>query len=151
MSSTIKVLLCDDHTLFRAGLKALLSGEAGLEVVGEAEDGKKGVNKVKKLHPDVVLMDISMPRMNGFEATQVIVQSYKDVKVLMLTMYDEDDVIIRCLEAGASGFVLKDAPAEQLAFAIRKAWKGGRYLSPGVVSKAVREYLKTSDRPPRIS
>ena len=147
MTSKIKVLLCDDHTLFRAGLKALLSGEHELEVVGEAVDGQEGVEKVKTLHPDVVLMDISMPHLNGFEATRQIVHDHKNVKVLILTMYDEEDLIIRCLEAGASGYVLKDAPAEQLLYAIREAKKGGKYLSPNVVNKVVDQYLRTSSRP----
>ena len=147
MTSKIKVLLCDDHTLFRAGLKALLSAEPELEVVGEAVDGQEGVEKVKTLHPDVVLMDISMPHLNGFEATRQIVHDHKNVKVLILTMYDEEDLIIRCLEAGASGYVLKDAPAEQLLYAIREAKKGGKYLSPNVVNKVVDQYLRTSSRP----
>ena len=144
---TIRVLLCDDHTLFRAGLKALLNIEPDLEVVGEAQDGQEGVEKAKLLHPDVVLMDISMPHLNGFEATRHIVQAYKNMKVLILTMYDEEDLIIRCLEAGASGYVLKDAPAEQLVYAIKEAWKGGKYLSPNVVNKVVGQYLKNSTRP----
>src|SRR5712675_977266 len=104
MSSTngkIRVLICDDHTLFREGLKSLLQIEATMEVVGEAENGREAVEKVKQLQPEVVLMDISMPHLNGFEATQLIVQSFKNVHVLVLTMYDEDDLIIRCLEAGA--------------------------------------------------
>lgn len=147
MNSTIKILVCDDHTLFRAGLKALLRNEPDFEIVGEAQDGQEGVEKVATLRPDVVLMDISMPRLNGFEATRVIVEADKNAKVLILTMYDEDDLIIRCLEAGASGYVLKDAPAEQLIYAIREAWKGEKYLSPGVVSKVVTQYLKTSSRP----
>lgn len=147
MINKIKVLLCDDHTLFRAGLKALLNGEPELEVVGEAHDGQEGVEKVKELRPDVVLMDISMPNLNGFEATRQIVQSDKHTKVLILTMYDEEDLIIRCLEAGASGYVLKDAPAEQLVYAIREARKGGKYLSPNVVNKVVEQYLRTSSRP----
>ncbi len=147
MNSRIRVLVCDDHTLFRAGLKALLRSEPELEVVGEATDGREGVEKSKELHPDVVLMDISMPNLNGFEATRQIVQSQKNTKVLILTMYDEDDLIIRCLEAGASGYVLKDAPVDQLVYAIREAVKGGKYLSPQVVNKVVGQYLKNSQRP----
>jgi len=147
MNPKIRVLLCDDHTLFRAGLKSLLNNEPELEVVGEAQDGQEGVDKAKELRPDVVLMDISMPNLNGFEATRQLVQAYKNMKVLILTMYDEEDLIICCLEAGASGYVLKDAPAEQLVYAIREAYKGGKYLSPNVVNKVVEQYLKTSSRP----
>jgi two-component system response regulator NreC len=143
----IRVLICDDHTLFREGLKALLQNEAGVDVIGEAENGREAIEKVKQLQPEVVLMDISMPHLNGFEATQRIVQSHKNVHVLVLTMYDEDDLIIRCLEAGASGYVLKDAPAKQLVYAIREARRGGKYLSPSVVNKVVSQYLQTSVRP----
>jgi two-component system response regulator NreC len=147
MNGKIRVLVCDDHTLFREGLKALLQNEAGVEVVGEAEDGREALEKLRQIPADVVLMDISMPHLNGFEATQRIVQAHRNVHVLILTMYDEDDLIIRCLEAGASGYVLKDAPAKQLVYAIREARKGGKYLSPSVVNKVVSQYLRTSVRP----
>ncbi|HLQ76389.1 MAG TPA: response regulator transcription factor [Terriglobia bacterium] len=147
MSGKIRILVCDDHTLFREGLKALIANEPDLEVVGEAEDGKEAIDKVKQLQPHVVLMDISMPLLNGFEAAQRIVETYKNTHVLVLTMYDEDDLIIRCLEAGASGYVLKDAPAKQLVYAIREVRKGGKYLSPSVVNKVVEQYLQTSVRP----
>jgi len=147
MNGKIRVLICDDHTLFREGLRSLLQNEPGVEVVGEAENGRDAIEKLKQIPADVVLMDISMPHLNGFEATQKIVQTCKNVRVLVLTMYDEDDLIIRCLEAGASGYVLKDAPAEQLVYAIREARKGGKYLSPSVVNKVVSQYLQTSVRP----
>ena len=147
MNGKIRVLICDDHTLFREGLKALLQNDAGVEVVGEAENGREAIEKLKQIPTDVVLMDISMPHLNGFEATQRIVQTHRNVHILILTMYDEDDLIIRCLEAGASGYVLKDAPAEQLVYAIREARKGGKYLSPSVVNKVVSQYLQTSVRP----
>jgi len=147
MTARVKVLICDDHTLFRAGLKALLGNVPAIEVIGEAENGREGVEKVKQLHPDVVLMDISMPDLNGFEATQRIIQFDKKARVLILTMYDEDDMIIRCLDAGASGYILKDAPADQLIYAIQEASKGGKYLSPRIVTKVVGQYLKTSVRP----
>jgi DNA-binding NarL/FixJ family response regulator len=147
MTSRIRILICDDHTLFRAGLRALLGGEPELEIVGEAANGQECVEKARTLAPNVILMDISMPRLNGFEATKRILQSHKNIKVLILTMYDEDDLIIRCLEAGASGYVLKDAPADQLVYAIREAARGGKYLSPLVVNKIVSQYLKTSARP----
>jgi len=147
MNGKIRVLICDDHTLFREGLKALLQNDAGVEVVGEAENGREAIEKLKQIPTDVVLMDISMPHLNGFEATQRIVQTHKNIHILILTMYDEDDLIIRCLEAGASGYVLKDAPAEQLVYAIREARKGGKYLSPSVVNKVVSQYLQTSVRP----
>ena len=147
MNEKIRVLICDDHTMFREGLKALLQNEAGVEVVGEAENGRDAIEKLKQIPADVVLMGISMPHLNGFEATQRIVQTHRNIHVLILTMYDEDDLIIRCLEAGASGYVLKDAPSKQLVYAIREAKKGGKYLSPSVVNKVVSQYLQTSVRP----
>jgi two-component system response regulator NreC len=147
MTGKTRLLICDDHTLFREGLKALLQNEPSIEVVGEAENGREAIEKLKQIPADVVLMDISMPHLNGFEATQRIVQSNKNIHVLILTMYDEDDLIIRCLEAGASGYVLKDAPAKQLVYAIGEAQKGGKYLSPTVVNKVVSQYLQTSVRP----
>jgi two-component system response regulator NreC len=147
MTGKTRLLICDDHTLFREGLKALLQNEPSIEVVGEAENGREAIEKLKQIPADVVLMDISMPHLNGFEATQRIVQSNKHIHVLILTMYDEDDLIIRCLEAGASGYVLKDAPAKQLVYAIGEAQKGGKYLSPTVVNKVVSQYLQTSVRP----
>ncbi len=143
MSNKIKLFVCDDHTLFREGVKAIFRNDPAVEVVGQAANGKEAVRRIKQAHPNVVLMDISMPDMNGFEATQRIVQSSKKIKVLMLTMYDEDDVIVRSLEAGASGYILKDAPFAQLRCAVQKAFKGGTYLSPGVLNRpAVKEYLK---------
>src|SRR6185295_19114892 len=105
-----KVLICDDHTLFSEGIKAILRGESSLEVVGEARDGRQAVEKVKELHPDVVLMDIAMPDLSGFEATRRVHEVDPAVKVLMLTMHDEEELVARCLEAGASGYIIKDAP-----------------------------------------
>jgi DNA-binding NarL/FixJ family response regulator len=142
----IKLFVCDDHTLFRQGVKAIFHNDPTIEIVGEAGNGKEAIGRIKRLRPDVVLMDISMPEMNGFEATQRIVQ-FSKAKVLILTMYDEDDLIIRCLEAGASGYVLKDAPFAQLLRAVHEAYKGGVYLSPDIVNKkAVREYLQKAKR-----
>ncbi len=134
MSGKIKVLLCDDHALFRESLRALLSAEPTTEIIGEAGDGREAVEKVKQLRPDIVLMDISMPELSGFEATRRIVRSTNAPKVLILTMYDEDDLVMRCLEAGASGYVLKDAPASQLIYAIQEARKGRKYLWKAVVN-----------------
>jgi len=143
----IKVLICDDHTLFSEGIKAILRGEVSLEVVGEARDGRQAVEKVKELHPDVVLMDIVMPDLNGFEATRRVLATDPTVKVLMLTMHDEEELVIRCLEAGAAGYLIKDAPASQLIYAIEMVMKGERYLSPTVLKKVVAGYVKNQQRP----
>ena len=147
MSSKIRVLICDDHTLFCEGIKAILRNEPGLEIVGEARDGRQAVELVKEVRPDVLLMDVSMPDMNGFDATRRVREFDESVKVLMLTMHDEEELVARCLEAGAHGYILKDAPASQLLYAIETVYKGERYLSPAVLKKVVAGYVKNSQRP----
>jgi len=142
MKERIKVLLCDDHTLFREGIKAILKDEASIEIVGEAADGRQAVAKALQLHPDVVLMDIAMPDLSGFDATRRILQSNAKAKVIILTMYEEEEVINRCLAAGASGYVLKDAPRAHLIHAIDVVNKGGQYLSSRALKKVVKQYVK---------
>jgi two-component system response regulator NreC len=136
-SRKVRLLLCDDHALFRAGMKALLGKQATLEVVGEAADGQAAIEEAERLRPDVVLMDIEMPRLNGIEATRRITQSWREAKVLVCTMYLEELLVARCLEAGASGYIIKDAPVAQLAYAVETVAGGGRYLSPGAVDKVI--------------
>jgi DNA-binding NarL/FixJ family response regulator len=138
----IKVLLCDDHTLFREGIKAILKDEPSIEIVGEAADGRQAVAKALELRPDVVLMDIAMPELSGFDATRRIVQANAKAKVLILTMYEEEEVINRCLSAGASGYVLKDAPRAHLIHAIDVVNKGGQYMSARALKKVVQQYVK---------
>src|ERR1051325_10222287 len=104
MKDRIRVLLCDDHTLFREGIKAIIRDEPSIEIVGEASDGREGVDKASELRPDVVLMDIAMPDLSGFDATRRILQANPRAKVVILTMYEEEEVINRCLGAGASGY-----------------------------------------------
>jgi two-component system, NarL family, response regulator NreC len=136
------VLLCDDHTLFRDGIKAILRDEPSMEIVGEAEDGRQAVSKVHRLAPDVVLMDIAMPDLTGFEATSRILRSHPKTKILILTMYEEEEVITRCLQAGAAGYVLKDAPRSELTHAIDVVRRGGQYLSPRALKKVVKQHVK---------
>jgi len=143
----IRILICDDHTLFSEGIKAILRSEPSLEVVGEARDGRQAVEKVKELHPDIVLMDIAMPDLSGFEATRRVHEADTSVRVLILTMHDEEELVARCLEAGAAGYLIKDAPASQLIYAIETVMKGERYLSPIVLKKVVAGYVKNSKRP----
>jgi two-component system, NarL family, response regulator NreC len=142
MKNKTAVLLCDDHTLFREGIRAILRDESTLEIVGEAEDGRQAVDKARQLHPDVVLMDISMPDLNGFEATARILQANPKIRVLILTMYEEEEVITRCLTAGASGYVLKDAPRADLIHAIDVVKRGGQYLSSRALKKVVRQHVE---------
>ncbi len=137
MSERIRVLICEDHALFREGLRAVLREHARLEVVGEAAQGREAVEAALRLRPDVVLMDIEMPEMSGLEATRRIDEAGPGVKVLVLTLYDDEEVIASCLDAGASGYVLKDGPAAQLVYAIEAVQQGKRYLSPGALTKVV--------------
>lgn len=140
MNDTVKVLLCDDHELFREGLKAILRAEPGIEIVGEARDGGEAVERTARLRPDVVLMDLEMPTLNGVEATRRIRQAHPRVRVLILTMYGEEDLVARCLDAGAAGYVLKDVPAAQLVYAIRAVGKGGKYISPEALKGMLKRY-----------
>ena len=140
-------MICDDHALFREGIKAVLRGEPSVQIVGEAENGREAVDKALSLQPSVVLMDVEMPELNGFEATRRIKQIEGNIKVLILTMYEEEVVVARCLEAGASGYVLKDASPSQLVEAIGTVHKGSRYLSPRALNKVVDQYLTSSVRP----
>ena len=140
MSRRVRLLLCDDHALFRAGMKAVLREQPALVVVGEAGDGDAVLAEVARLRPDVVLMDIAMPRLDGFEATRRITQLHKHVRVLILSMYVEEQLVARCLEAGASGYVLKDVPVSQLADAIMSVARGERYLSFPDVDRVIDQH-----------
>ncbi|MBI2822348.1 MAG: response regulator transcription factor [Acidobacteria bacterium] len=140
----VKVLLCDDHTLFREGIRAILERDPSIEVIGEAQDGKQAVDMALRLHPNVVLMDIAMPMLIGYEATKRITQAGENIKVLILTMYDEEDTIRLCLNAGASGYILKDAPVSTLIEGIHAVHEGNSVLSPEVLTQVVQEYVAAS-------
>src|SRR6476620_1393821 len=116
--------------LFVEGIKAMLRNESAVDIVGESLYVRQAVELVNELKPDVLLMDISMPDMNGFDATRRVHKSDPSVKVLILTMHDEEELVARCLEAGASGYIIKDAPASQLMYAIEAVNRGEKYLSP---------------------
>ncbi|MFC1868265.1 response regulator [Thermodesulfobacteriota bacterium] len=136
-----RVIIAEDHAIVRDGLKALLVTEPDLEIVGEIEDGIKAVRSVAKLQPDLILMDLSMPRMNGLEATHEIRNSDPNVKILILTVHKNDEHILAALKAGANGYVLKEAKHSELIMAIRHVLEGKYYLSPGVSEIIVGGYL----------
>jgi two-component system response regulator NreC len=125
----IRIMLADDHTLFRQGIRTLISAEPDMEVVGEASNGGDAVDKANEARPDVVLMDIGMPGLSSFEATRQIKKNRPETKVLFLTMYDDEDYLVEGMEVGASGYVLKDSPSQQLVAAVRDVCRGGSYLS----------------------
>jgi two-component system, NarL family, response regulator NreC len=147
MSPKIRVLICDDHALFREGVKTILASHPEFEVVGEAEDGREAVDRATRLQPDVVLMDIAMPVLKGFDATRRIKKERPNVKVLILTVYDDEDLVARCLDAGASGYILKDSPPAQLTYAIQAVSNGQQYMSPRVLTSVVRQFIANPAEP----
>lgn len=146
----IKVLLVDDQSLIRQGLKALLELEADLEIVGEAENGQMAVNLIEELQPDVVLMDMRMPIMDGVAATREIHKRFSNIKILVLTTFDDDEYVKAALQNGAMGYLLKDTPSEELAEAIRAVDKGYTQLGPGIVQKLLTQFpsLEATQSPP---
>ena len=141
MADKIRILLVDDHAILRAGLRAILNAEADIEVVDEAGDGKEAVAKAEKLRPDVALMDISMPVMDGLEATSRIQQSCPEVKVLVLTVHDNEEYLFQVLEAGGSGYVVKKSADTELISAIRAVYRGEAFLSPLATKMVIGRYL----------
>jgi two-component system response regulator NreC len=145
----IRVLLADDHTILRDGIRALLDDQADIEVIGEAQDGQATVKMTAQLQPDVVVMDIAMPLLNGLEATRQIQRDFPQVKVLILTMHENEEYIRQVLAAGALGYVLKDAAARDLLGAIRAVYQGEAVLSPAITRLVIEDYLRWGDiRPP---
>jgi two-component system response regulator NreC len=139
---TIHILLADDHTILRAGLKMMLNAQPDMEVIGEAHDGRQAIAEVQRLQPDIVLMDITMPDMNGIEATRQIKKLQPETKVLMLTMHENDEYVFQALRAGASGYMLKEAADTELISALHVVQSGQFYLSPAAQSVMVGDYLQ---------
>ena len=137
----VRILIADDHTLFREGVRALLSSYDDLEVVGEAADGGEAIEQVKKLRPDIVLLDIAMPGLGGLEATLEIKKLCPEVKILILTQYSDREYLYRFLKAGVSGYVLKRAAGAELVSAIRAVYQGGTFLHPEVAPAVIEGYL----------
>ncbi len=135
----IRLLLVDDQNLIRRGLRALLKTDPDLEIVGEAENGRDAIDLIGTLQPDVVLMDIRMPILDGVAATQIICPQYPATKVLVLTTFDDREYVMQALQAGAAGYLLKDTPFEELTQAIRLVHKGYTQLGPGLASKVLAQ------------
>lgn len=145
MTDKIRVLIVDDHPIVRSGLRALLMAEPDIEVVDEATDGKEGIEKTEKFLPNVVLMDVSMPNVDGLNATRKIKDKFPDIHVLVLSMHRSDEYFFEMLRAGASGYILKTARTSDLLEAIRVVNKGEVFLYPAMAQKLVRGYLKLAD------
>ena len=134
-------MIAEDHTILRQGLKALLSSNPDFKIVGEAEDGREAVRSAEILSPDLILMDLSMPKMTGTEAIHEIKKRSTDTKIVVLTVHRGEEYVLSALEAGADGYVLKDANHDELTTAIRKVLDGKRYLSPDISGKVIEGYL----------
>jgi DNA-binding NarL/FixJ family response regulator len=148
MRSIVRIVLVDDHRLVRAGIRALLHQVEGMEVVGEADDGREGVEVVDRMRPDVVLMDISMKGLNGIDATAQLRRRNSDVKVVMLSMHAAEEQVARSLHAGANGYVVKDGAVEELESAIDAVLRGDTYLSPVVSRSVVDRLMRTAGGTP---
>jgi DNA-binding NarL/FixJ family response regulator len=137
-----KIVIAEDHTILREGLKALLLSCNELEVIGEAEDGREAVKLASELEPDLMLMDLSMPRMNGIEAIKEIKKRNPEIKILILTVYKTEEYVLASLQAGADGYILKEANHSEFLLAIKNVLMGKNYLSPEISGKVIEGYLK---------
>jgi DNA-binding NarL/FixJ family response regulator len=146
----IRVLLVDDQTMFREGLRTLLSVQPDFEVVGEAANGEEALRLIATLHPQVVLMDLRMPVLDGVAATRRLRATGVDSRVIVLTTFDDDENVFEALRAGAVGYLLKDAPTEKLYEAIRVAARGESFLQPSVAARVVAEFARLAGQAPRI-
>jgi DNA-binding NarL/FixJ family response regulator/class 3 adenylate cyclase len=150
VSGCIRVLIVDDQALVRAGFRMILEAEEDIEVAGEAADGREAVSEAKRLRPNVVLMDVRMPEMDGIEATRVLVgQNGEQTRVVMLTTFDMDEYVYEALRAGASGFLLKDVPPEQLVEGIRAVASGDALLAPSITRRVIEEFVSRPPGTPR--
>ncbi len=147
---SIRVLVADDQSLVRGGFRMLLAGEQDMEIVAEASNGLEAVEKAARFHPTIVLMDIRMPELDGLEATRRILEADAEARILILTTFDLDEYVYEALRSGASGFVLKDEPPEQLLAAIRTVAAGEALLSPSVTMRVIKQFArKPRPAPPK--
>ena len=142
MVKKYRIVIVEDHTILREGLRALLGVNPEFEVVGEAEDGREAIRCCETLMPDLVLMDLSMPRMHGFEAIKEIKKQNQEIKIIALTVHRREEYVLATLQAGSDGYVLKDSSHSELVMAIKSVLEGKRYLSPGVSEKVIDGYLE---------
>ena len=145
---TIKVFLADDHAVVRDGLQALLDGELDISVVGSASNGRDAVRQVRKIDPDVVVMDIAMPELNGIEATARICEDCPDIRVIILSMHDTSEHIFQALKAGARGYLIKESAGKEVIKAVRAVHSGRRYLSQKIEEKVIENYIQTRKKAP---
>jgi NarL family two-component system response regulator LiaR len=148
MSSPIRILIVDDHAIVRKGIRALFRNLPEIEVVGEAENGREAIAAVERLQPDVVLMDLLMPEMDGIEATGRVMDQHPDVRILVLTSFAGEDKVFPAIKAGALGYHLKDSSPEELVQAIHQVHRGESSLHPVIARKVLQELSRPSERPP---
>lgn len=148
MGQNIRILIADDHAIVREGLRSLISTEPGLELVAEASNGVEAVHKVRALKPDVILLDMMMPRLDGLGAIQEIIQEFPDARILVLTSFAEDDKVLPAIKAGALGYLLKDSSPQELLLAIQNVARGEASLHPTIARKLMRELNQPPGLPP---
>jgi len=141
MSQKVRIVIAEDHTILREGLRSLLSSNPSFEIVGEAEDGREAIKCVEKFKPDLILTDLSMPRMNGMEAIKEIKREFPTTKVLVLTVHRAEEYILATFRAGADGYLLKDSTHAELVMAVKKVLSGKHYISPEISEKVIEGYL----------
>ncbi len=142
MKAKHRIIIAEDHTILREGLRSLLSSDPDLEIVGEAQDGQEAIRCVEKLKPNLVLMDLSMPRMNGLDAIKEIKKRSAETRILVLTVHKNEEYIVATLQAGADGYALKDSTHAELGIAIKNVLSGNHYISPGISGRVIEGYLE---------
>jgi DNA-binding NarL/FixJ family response regulator len=142
MTNKHKIVIAEDHRLFREGLKSMLAGQQNLDVIAEAEDGLEAIRCIRKLQPDLLLLDLSMPRLSGISVMKDVKTEFPEVKILALTIHESDQYVLEAFEAGADGYCIKDASREELMLAIKSVLEGRRYISPIIAGNLMEGYLE---------
>jgi DNA-binding NarL/FixJ family response regulator len=142
MNSKKKMLIVEDHQLLREGLKTMISAFENIEIVGEADDGLDAIRKVRKIQPDIILLDLSMPKMDGISIMKEVKSQFPDIKILVLTIHEVDHYVLEAFDSGADGYCIKNASRKELELAIKSVINGQRYVSPGITSKILEGYIE---------